>query len=411
MDEFPGRSLSGEDLPASTPDDRTIGLLGEHRALRAAFLPKSSAKTWLRVKIPADRAEFEGMHKLKSFAGRPYRRLLLSGVLGATAVASLAALAPAGAQAWAWSDTCIALVSNHSGSQGSVRPVFYAPVLPSASGEASYATFAIVGIPTTGMIPFSNSGYPVPSYGCHAALTFVNPGPNVACAYSAPTTGANHFSCDGNARVKVIQDDDDIVGEVHIAEGRGGSSLTPPSPRVGSNALRVLRLRGAGWTRSEQITSFGLAGRAMAADTLPAICDSRGGEATPKAVQSEELVRDDGNQGVGAVVQSYANSTQSAKTESDALSPYSIGCLARLLTSRLLDTSVTTQSLRVSALGDGVEGSQLKIRQSSTGQVDYLDVLGVTDGNQDAIELIEHANTAPTAGSLRTDLAALRIRG
>lgn len=350
------------------------------------------------------------MHKLISFTRRSYRLLALSGVLAGMVVAGTAALAPAGAQAWAWSDTCLALVFNKSGSQSSVRPVLYVPVLPSASGEASYATFAIVGIPTTGAIPFSNTGYPAPSYGCHTAIGFINPGSNVSCAMSAPTTGANHFSCNGNAKVKITKDDDDIFGDVYIAEARSGTtSLKPRSPHIGSDAVRTSKLGGHGWKRSEKITGLGLAGSAMAADTLPANCHGRGGEATPKTVESEELVRNHGALGVGAVVQTYANTAQSQKTESDALSDHSIGCLARFLTSHKLHTTVTTESLPASTLGNGVQGSRLKIRRSSTGQVDYLDVLGEVHGSQDAIELVEHASTPPAAGSDQTDLAALRI--
>ncbi len=39
----------------------------------------------------------------------------------------------------------------------------------------------------------------MPTYGCHATVEFVNPGLNVSCVRSAPTTGANNFSCVGNA--------------------------------------------------------------------------------------------------------------------------------------------------------------------------------------------------------------------
>lgn len=349
------------------------------------------------------------MPKLVSFTERSGRLLALGAVLAATAVAGSAALAPASAEAWAWSDTCQALVFNQSGSQGAVHPVLYVPVLPSAAGEATYATFAVVGIPTSGGIPFRNTGYPVPSYGCHTTIAFINPGTNVACAMSAPTTGANHFSCSGNQRTKITKDDDDINGDVYIAPRSSGTSSKPSSPHVGHDALRTSDLGGKGWRRSEKITSFGLAGSAMAADTLPANCDSRGREATPKTVESEEVVRDHGARGVGAVVQTYANTAESQKTERDALSHHSISCLARLLTSHTLHTSVSTESLPMSTPG-GVEGTRLKIRQSTTGRVDYLDVLGEVRGNQDAIELIEHAGT-PAPGSDRTDLAALRIRG
>jgi hypothetical protein len=363
------------------------------------------------IRVFGDGLEGGYMHRFISFTRRSYRLLAMSGVLAGMMVAGIAALAPAGAEAWAWSDSCGANVYNKSGSQSSVRPVAYIPVLPSASGEASFGAFLIVGIPTTGSVPFFNTGYPVPAYGCHTLLTFVNPGPNVTCTMDAPTEGANKFSCNGNSRVKILRDDDDIFGDVFIAEPKSGKPLRPPQPHIGRDALRTSQLVGQGWSRSEKITSLGLAGEAMAADTLPANCHSRGGEATPESVESEELVRDDGAQGVGAVVQTYANSTEAEKTERDALSEHSISCLARFMTSKTLDTSVTIKSLPVSRLGSGVEGSRLKIHQSGTGKTDYLDVLGEVHGNQDAIELDERAGTPPTASSDGTDLAALRIRG
>jgi hypothetical protein len=325
--------------------------------------------------------------------------LLAPLAIASTLLLGSAALRPSSAQAWAWKDNCTLLAFNGSGSQSSVRPVFYLSVLPSPAGFAALGAFGIVGIPTTGAIAFPNTGYPVPSYGCHATVEFVNPGGNVSCAMSAPTTGANHFSCVGNARVKIIKDDDDIAGEVRIAGG-ARSSGSPPSSgqtRTGLAALRARALPGTGWRTSQKIDDLGEVGKLMKADSLPRSCQegvgSHGVAAT--VVSSSELVRRGGSQGVGAIESSYGNAAQSERTLAGALSRHSIACLARLLTSKRLHTTVSTGLLATGGLGSNLSGWRLAVRWRALGvrRVDYLDVVGGVKGRRSALVMLESAGT------------------
>jgi len=321
-------------------------------------------------------------------------RWILAGALISATLVGSAALRPSDAHAWAWKDTCTALVYNRTGSQGAVRPSTYIPILPSAAGLATFATFAIVGIPTSGAIPFPNTGYPVPSYGCHATLTFFNPGSNVACAISAPTTGANHFNCSGNATVQVITDNDDITGNVSIPSGSAVGSRPPNGrlPTTGPGALRRAELPGAGWRATTKVTDVGLLGRLMNDGTLPRSCRSRGSQAAPSTVGSTQFVRRGGSEGVGGVAGTFASARQASGVLADALSRRSIGCLARLLTSSRLHTTVSIVPAATGQLGRGLTGRRLVVQRHAGRRVtstQYVDVVATTHGRRFGLTMLE----------------------
>lgn len=345
-------------------------------------------------------------------AGGVRRRLALAG-LGLAAVLTVfvgsAAMKPADAKAWAWKDQCTLIVFNKTGQQSAVRPILYTPLLPNPASLAEYAAFAVTGIPTSGAAAFTNTGYPAPSYGCHAFMNFSNPGPTVSCKVSAPTTGANTFSCEGNATTRIIKDDDDIAGNVFIPSGSGSSGPEPAEPDLGAAALRAGALPGNGWRKSTKITDFGLAGKLMDEGTLPNSCDKDGGEVTPNSVSSEQLVRGGGDEGVGAIVSTYDNPAQAKRGVDEVLSDESIGCLVKLLNSA--DTGVAVKPLPAAAEGE-VDGNQLVISRKVNGDsrpVGYLNVSGWTDGNEGAIELVATNGAAPEEADETAAIGAVRI--
>lgn len=348
-------------------------------------------------------------------AGGVRRRLALVGLAIAavlTMSVGAAAFKPSEAKAWAWKDTCTLIVFNKSGQQSAVRPILYTPLLPNPASVAEYAAFAVTGIPTSGAAAFTNTGYPAPSYGCHTFMNFSNPGPTVSCKVSAPTTGANTFSCEGNARTKIIKDDDDIAGEIFIpGTGSSGAAPEPDEPEVGGGALRAGALPGGGWQKSTKITDFGLAGRLMWNEDLPQSCGKDGDEVVPNEVSSEQLIRGGGDEGVGAIVSSYDNPAQAKRGVNEALSDESVRCLAKLLSSDAMNTQVAVRALPNNEGGD-VDGNQLVISRQSNGDsrpIAYLSVIGWTDGNEGAVELVEANGDAPSEADETAAIGAVRI--
>jgi hypothetical protein len=346
-------------------------------------------------------------------AGGGRRRIALAG-LALAAVLTMwvgsAALKPASAEAWAWKDNCTLLVTNKTGAQTNVRPILYAPALPTSPASfALYAARAITGIQTSGFDAFTNYGLPVPSYGCHTFMNFTSPGGTVSCHADAPTTGANAFSCEGPATTKRIRDDDDIAGEIFV----GGSSsakpkVQPDQPNIGGGSVSSGALPGDGWKKSMVATDFGLAGKLMATGDLPSECNKDGKEATPNDVNTEQVVRAGGDEGVGAVVSTFDNAGQAEDTVGEALSDKSIDCLVKLLNTQ--DTKVSAQPLPTQE--DGVDGNQLVIsRRGDDGwrPVSYLNVSGWSQGDEAAIELYETVGGAPSEADETEATTAVRI--
>jgi hypothetical protein len=348
---------------------------------------------------------------------RSRRRLALILVLASAGTLLLVALRASDARAWAWKDNCTAIILNQTGSQSAVRPIVYTPAPPwPLDTLAQYGILAANGVPLDGAGVLLNTGIPVPTYGCHAIVIISAPGSNVNCKISAPTTGANTFSCDGNSTVKIIKDDDDIAAKIFIPQGSGVGSRAPssPSPRTGPLALRAAALPGKGWKRSKKIASFGLTGTLMNNDSLSGACASGGRGPAPRVVSTDELVRNGGSQGVGAVVGTYATEAQARRTVNDALSQQSIGCLERLLTSARYHTSAGVLALppRSGAAGRVVA---LSIHRRLTGgarrteprtSASFLEVIGKVSGRRAVVELLEGGPSITQTASL--EQAALR---
>jgi hypothetical protein len=342
---------------------------------------------------------------------RPLAALLALTVTAGLLFAAAAAVRPSSAQAFAWKDQCTLFIFNRTGEQTNVRPILYTPLLPNPASIAEYAAFAALGIPTSGSAAFTNTGYPF-SDGCRTFMNFSNPGPTVSCKVEAPTEGANTFSCEGNATARIIQDDDDIAGNVFIPSGSGDSPPAPAEPKTGPTAIDAAALPAGGWQQTTDITRFGLAGTLMDAGTLPADCTSRGAEPTPKVVSPEEVVSDSGLAGLGTLLSTFDNSADATTDVTEALSANSIDCLSRLLSSGAPKTRVAVRSLATP--GKRSEGKRLVISQDDDGSylpLDYVDVVGQVQGAQSAIDLVQSDGVPPTATAEDKELSAVTFGG
>ncbi|HWH20178.1 MAG TPA: hypothetical protein VN671_06575 [Solirubrobacterales bacterium] len=342
------------------------------------------------------------------------RRMALAGLALAamlTMAIGTAALRPAEAHATAVKDNCTLMVTNNTGSQGNVRPILYTPLLPTSPASlALYVARAATGIQTGGSFDvFTNYGLIVPSWGCHTFMNFSSPSGTVSCKVEAPSRGANTFDCDGPAATKIIDNNDDISGQVGITSLSGKpSSAAPQQPDVSGGSVRLGALPNGGWKKSMDITDFGIAGKLLAEGTEAAGCGKTGKEASPSDVNTEEVVRGGGAEGVGAVVTTYANAGQAADFVKEMTSDHGIGCMAKLLNDQ--DTKVTATPLPTEA--EGVEGAQLVIsRKGDDGwhPVSYFNVSGWTDGNEAAVEWYETVGAAPSEADEAEAAQAVRI--
>ena len=342
------------------------------------------------------------------------RRIALGGLALAavlTMAIGTAAMRPAEAHATAWKDNCTLMVTNKTPSQGNVRPILYTPLLPTSPASlALYGVRAATGIQTGGSFDvFTNWGTLVPSWGCRAFMNFTSPSGTVSCRVEAPSKGANTFTCDGSAATKIIDDNDDISGQIGINTLSGKlSSEAPEQPDVSGGSVSLGALPNAGWKKSMDITDFGIVGKLMAEGSEAADCGKTGKEASPSDVNTEEVVRGGGDEGVGAVVTTYANAGQAADFVKEMTSDHGIDCMAKLLNNP--DTKVAVTPLPSEE--DGVEGGQLVIsRKDDDGwrPVSYFNVTGWTHGNEAAVELYETVGAAPSEADEAEAAQAVRI--
>jgi hypothetical protein len=335
-------------------------------------------------------------------------------VLGSVFVGA-AALRPSRAEAWAWKDTCTIFVFNKTGAQTNVRPILYTPVMPNPASIAQYVTFAAIGVPTQGAgAVLTNTGIPL-TWGCHTFINFANPGPSVHCEISAPTKGANTFSCGGNSTVRIIKDDDDIAGNVFIPSGSGDTVGKAPSstrpPATGPAALRSSELPGGGWrTAKKGLDDLGVVGKLMNVNTLSSSCKAGGGpsETAPTTTSSGLYTRHAGGQWIGAASATFATAAQARATLAEALSSSSLRCLRGLLTSTRLRTSTSNSLLLTGGLGSSVRATRLAVRQGLGGRrsrTHYLDVVGAAKGRRMALVMLASSGT-PTSATL--ERAAVR---
>jgi hypothetical protein len=337
----------------------------------------------------------------------------LAALAAVTALAGSAALKPAEAHAWAWKDTCTAIIYNRTGAQSSVHPTSYIPIPPNPQSIAAFAAYAITGIPVNEALPLVNTGYPVPAYGCHAIVTTTSPRGMTSCAYSAPTTGANHFDCSDNVSFHIIEDDDDIAANVFIPAGSGPASPPPPGteepPREGPPALRAGDLPGNGWRSTKRFGRVGLVTKLMKEGSLPDSCQGGGPDApddvSPNLVSSTHLRHPRGPRGVGAVIGTLDTPEQARMHTADALSDHSIHCLRRLLTSKRFHTSASARPLSLGRFGSDVKGSQVVVKRRAHGRVRkaaYVSVIGASNERQSAVVMLHSAHRRPVGSRVTT---------
>lgn len=352
-----------------------------------------------------ERGRSAGHHRGDRAAGRlPRVRLaIVLGLLAATTLTAFsgsAAFKPAEADAWAWRDACTALLNNRTPSQGGVRPVAYVAVPPNPGSYAAFFAYAAVGIPVNQALPLVNVGYPVPAYGCHGTVATTSPQGATSCAFSAPTTGANHFDCSNNVNFKIIQDDDDIAANVFINTGSGsssGPSGTGPPPE-GKPALRPENLPGKRWVSKDKFGGAGVVSRLMQDGSLPDSCSSGAHgspDFAPEVVSSTLLRNRRGPRTVGAVIGTYDSPQKARATTEDALSDHSIGCLQRLMRSDRFEAQ-SVRPLPSGAFG-GVTQRRLVVvdRRADGERVGHMTVIGVTSERQSAVVMLSSGLRRP----------------
>jgi hypothetical protein len=353
-------------------------------------------------------------------SGRRARRVVAVLAAAGLLFAVCAIGAPDRAQAWAWKDTSVFSLQNETGSMGSVRPILYVGAPPAPLSEAFYLQLAATGVPEVPVISnLINSGYPLPTFGCVAALQVSNPGANAKCTAFAPSSGKNIFTCSGNVSTKIYQDNDDIKGYVIFHPSptavdrafmrpfanpfaRTVAHLSSVTPRRG--ILRRRDLKGTGWRPARKLSDFGEFGQLVSTDSLPASCQDRHkqSEARARRTGASAFARRHGAQAAGVVNGVYLNAAKSRKTLNAALSRHSISCLARLLTSRRLHSRVSTRRRSATAW-------RLVIRRPGRRPA-YLDVAGLRQGRANALALFISSGAPTRLNIERSALTAVARR-
>lgn len=321
------------------------------------------------------------------------------------------------AQAWAWKDTCTMFIFNKTGQQTNVRPIVYTPVIPAPVSMAQYAIFAATGVPTSGAAALVNTGFPV-TWGCHTFINFANPGPTVSCTADAPTKGANSFSCDGNASVRIIDDSDDIAGNIFIPSGSGGpgdEQLKQRQPKTGPPSFRRTHLVGKGWNKPEDMSDMGFLGRLMHQSELGAECSAVGGSGpNARKVSTGVYSRNGGKQWVGAVSVKFARKAQAEATAQDAVSKASMKCLRGLLTYQPKGTTARSKAMTASLPGIDMTSHRVKVQREGVGgrsaRTHFMDVVATTDGKKLAFFMLGRADQPPSAAQKEATVTAVLKR-
>lgn len=173
--------------------------------------------------------------------------------------------------------------------------------------------------------------------------------------------------------------------------------------------LRRADLIGRGWGRATGPGDLGHLGRILSAAKVPASCrdKTKNSEPWPLREGQSAFARRSGTEFIGAGQGIYANATQSRRTINDAVSVHSIGCLARLLTSKRFHTSVSTERLSVTLAGLRVILNRLNVSTHSGARItrtDYVDVTGLQHAKANALLMFASDKQHPDA---RAELAAI----
>jgi hypothetical protein len=348
---------------------------------------------------------------------RSTRRFVVAALaLVAGATGLLTITPPERAEAWAWSDTCTFKLINFTGSQGSVRPILYTPFPPNPVSIALYAGLAVTGVPINLNPELSTTGIPV-TWGCSQLLAVSNPGIDAVCTAAAPTTGANSFKCGGDVDVNLYEDSDNIRGELRFKPAQGGTEETadptaPPNGEPDSSVLRRADLPGKGWRGVEKLTQLGDLGMLWDEASDPS-CDDGEGEPEPRRGAGAAFSRRGGTQFIG-VAESTHESVRSARmTLRQAVGDDSFRCLDKFLTSAEHGTTVAVEDQRSPAGARNAQVTRIEVTTDGSGskgdRIDYLDVVGLRDGNRTAVLMLNSVDK-PTPQRTSADVIEAVLR-
>jgi hypothetical protein len=182
-------------------------------------------------------------------------------------------------------------------------------------------------------------------------------------------------------------------------------------PEQVPSLLRRADLIGRGWGRATRLVDLGSLGRILSAASaakVPVSCwdKAKNSEPSPLKEGLSAFFRRGGAEFIGAGQSIYANARQSRRTINDAVSTRSIGCLARVLTSKRFHTSVSTERLAVTLAGRRMILNRLKVSTHSGARItrtDYVDLIGVQHGKANALMIFasdKHPDTRGVAAAI-----------
>lgn len=240
-----------------------------------------------------------------------------------------------------------------NGSPVTVRLLTWFPGPPyPATSPYIVAAYTAGGVQSLkGGILLSNTGTPV-TWGCHGQITYYGAAPvgSISCTYSAPTRGANSFSCNGRvAWLQWKEDANDIFVIVHVYER--GSPLKPgpaplvplakpkppkPSPedkKAKALALKAADLPGRGWRAGTSTKALGTLEQLWKTGTERSSCEdhSNKGEVGARGTGGTLFTRRGGANSAFSIVGLFPSASAADKTFDEALTPHSAQCLAQLL--------------------------------------------------------------------------------
>lgn len=337
--------------------------------------------------------------------------MLLAGFV-ATAVV-VAGAAPRDAHAWAWKDVCAVVVHNETGTLSHLKP--FGPLVEVPPNPADYAVWTTFGLPLAGIpesgMPLLTAGIPI-TWGCHMWPNFtwgggLIPSHALNCRIAAPTKGANTFACSAPepyVHLVITKNNADIVGAIYVYPP--SASMPPPvsistAPKRVPALLRRADLPGRRWRAANRLGQLGRLGRILLSAPVPRSCQDAAKSSEPTAKRGGASAFTRGAEMIGYMHGVYTNAQQSRRTLADAVSPHSIGCLARLLSSTRFHTRATFARYSLSDL-KGVSLWRLVITTRSGNRItrtDYLDVAGLPHRQANALVMFANRNR-PVSGAV-----------
>jgi hypothetical protein len=228
----------------------------------------------------------------------------------------------------------------------------------------------------------------------------VDPGPCVSCPI---------YPCFGTNSATRLSAGGDPLSRA------GDAARRLPRPKQVPSLLRRGDLTGRGWGRATRPGDLGHLGRVLLAAKVPASCRDKNKESLPSPLRegASAFSRRGGAEFIGAGHGIYANARQSRRTIDDAVSTQSIGCFARLLTSKRFHTTVSTKRLSVTLAGRRLIFNRLKVSTHSGARItrtDYIDLTGVQHGKANALLIFASDKRHPDARGVAAAIGAVAGR-